>query len=94
MRRHHGGCPRAGDSTRWRRVGEATAFQLAVLHRIDPLVAVSSDGDGGGQWRQRWCRALAVGRGRCQTLASLAMSSAAVSEAPTNAGREPKFGRS
>jgi hypothetical protein len=94
MRRRHRGCPGAGDSTRRRRAGEATAFQLAVLHRINPSVAVSSDGGGGGQWHQRRCRALAAGQGRCRALTALAVSSATVSEAPTNAGRAPKFGRS
>jgi hypothetical protein len=48
MRRHHRGCHGAGDSTRRRCAGEATAFRLAVLHRIDPSVAVSSDGGGAG----------------------------------------------
>jgi hypothetical protein len=90
-RRRRGCCPGAGDSTRRRRTGEATAFRLVVLHLIDPSVVVSSD--GGGQWRQRWCRALVAGRGRCRALVALAMSSAAVSEVPTNAGRAPKFGR-
>jgi hypothetical protein len=93
-RRRLGGCPGAGDSTRWRRAGEATAFRLAVLHRIDPSVAVSSDGGASGQWRRRRCRTLATGRGRCWALAALAVSSAAVSEAPTNADRAPKFRRS
>jgi hypothetical protein len=74
-----GGRPGAGYSTGWQRAGDATALQLAVLHRVDPGGGVRDGGGGAGRWCRR--RALAAGAG----------AGGAVSEAPTNAGRAPKF---
>jgi hypothetical protein len=42
-----GGSPDARDGIEWRHAGDATALQLAVLHRVDPSVVVSSDGGAG-----------------------------------------------
>jgi hypothetical protein len=50
--RRRGGRPGAEDGTERRRVGDATSLRLAVLHRVDPSVVVSSDG-GAGRWRRR-----------------------------------------
>jgi hypothetical protein len=47
MGRQCGGSPDARDGIEWRHAGDATALQLAVLHRVDPSVVVSSDGGAG-----------------------------------------------